>query len=62
MNPSTIPPEHQDALNELIDYELSLAKADLDCSYFEAADKIYDEYNQRFVEDNALAILEYLNR
>lgn len=56
----TIPMEHQVSLDALIDYELLLAKADLECDYFDAADEIYDEYNQEFVDANALAILEFL--
>ena len=56
----TIPKEHKRAFDTLIEYELLLSRADLECDYFDAADKIYDEYNQRFVEANALAILEFL--
>lgn len=59
---TTIPPEHQNALDALIDYEFALAKADLSCSYFEEEEELYDEYTQQYVDDNALAILEYLNR
>lgn len=55
-----VPEEHRGSLETLIDYELLLAKTDFDCDYFDSADKIYDEYNQRFVEANALAILEFL--
>ena len=58
----TVPPEHQESLDALIEYEFSLARADLDCDYFDAADEIYDEYEKKFVDDNALAILEFLRR
>ena len=58
----TVPPEHQESLDALIDYEFSLARADLDCDYVDAADEIYDEYDKKFVDDNALAILEFLRR
>lgn len=57
----TIPPEHRGAFDSLVDYEISLAKGDLVCSYFEAAGEIYDEYNKKYVDDNALAILEFFN-
>lgn len=60
-NDPTIPPEHLEDLDALIDYELSLAKANLDCSYDDAANEIYAEYNKKFVDDNALAILEFFN-
>ena len=57
----TIPPEHQDAFDALVNYEIFLARVDVECSYFEAAAETYDEYNKKHVEENALAIIAFFN-